>query len=40
MRTTNNLSPEEGQTILKAVKTLIDIIVVRTGGKPMFGGRR
>ena len=36
----NNLSAEEGDTILKGVKELIDIIVEISGGKPWFGGKK
>lgn len=36
----NNLSAEEGDTILKGVKELIDILVKTTGGKPWFGGKK
>lgn len=36
----SNLSAEEGDTILKGVKELIDILVKTTGGKPWFGGKK
>lgn len=37
---TNNLSAQEGNSILKGVKVLIDIIVDVTGGKPWFGDKK
>ena len=36
----SNLSAEEGDTILKGVKELIDVIVELSGGKPWFGGKQ
>ena len=38
--TQSNLSAEEGDTILKGVKELIDILVKTTVGKPWFGGKK
>lgn len=37
---TENLSAQEGDSILKGVKVLIDILVNATGGKPWFGGKK
>ena len=36
----SNLSAEEGDSILKGAKVLIDILVKTTGGKPWFGGKK
>lgn len=36
----SNLSAEEGDSILKGVKTLIDILVKTTGGKPWFSDKK
>jgi hypothetical protein len=36
----NNLTASEGDSILKGVKVLIDILVKTTGGKPWFGGKK
>lgn len=36
----SNLSAEEGDTILKGVKELIDTLVKLSGGKPWFGGKK
>lgn len=35
-----NLSASEGETILKGVKSLIDVIVSLSGGKPWFGSKK
>ncbi len=35
-----NLSASEGESILKGVKSLIDVIVILTGGKPWRGGKK
>lgn len=37
---TKDLSAQEGGSILKGVKVLIDILVDVTGGKPWFGGKK
>lgn len=37
---TNNLSAQEGDSILKGVKVIIDILVNVTGGKPWFGDKK
>lgn len=37
---TNNLSPQEGDTIKNVVGKIVDIIVVLTGGKPSFGNKK
>ena len=36
----SNLSAEEGDTILKGAKELIDTLVKLSGGKPWFGGKK
>lgn len=34
-----NLSRDEGDKIVKVVKTIVDIIVKLSGGKPSFGNK-
>lgn len=35
-----NLSQNEADTIIDFVGKVLDIIVIKTGGKPSFGGKK